>query len=117
MRDKQSEAVAVAGLVLWGGAVELLFGVKDLEGEDREAIDDEAGGLGVQRGVGVLGDGADEQGIELLDEVVALLVKGVDGVLYLGDGGVGREGVAGGVLLVPEVEVGAVLGEGEFVER
>jgi hypothetical protein len=97
--------------------VELLFCVKDLEGEDGEAVDDEAGGFGVERGGGVLREAADEESVELLDEVVALLVEGVDGVLDLRDGGVGGVGVAGGVLLVPEVEVGAVLGEEEGVER
>jgi hypothetical protein len=64
-----------------------------------------------------LHEAADEESVELLDEVVALLVEGVDGVLDVGDGGVGCCGVAGGVFLVPEVEVGAVLGDEQVVER
>ena len=95
-----------------GGAVELLFGVEDLEGEDGEAVDDEAGGLGVERGGGVVGrqDGHQfqEGNVDLLGEVVAKLVEAVDVVLDLDDGGVGGVGVACIVFAVPEFKVGAV---------
>ena len=91
-------------------------GVEDAQGEDGEAVDDEAGGLGVERGGGVLrGQVGEEPEVDLFDQVVAALVVAVDGVLYAGDVGVGGFGVAGFVLFVPEVEVLAMLGgdEGE----
>ncbi len=106
----------VAPLVLGGGAVELLLGVEDLEGEDGEAVDDEAGRLGVERRGGMDGSELEEGGIDLLGEVVAELVEAVDLVLDVGDGGVGGAGVAGFVFAVPEVEVGAVLVEDDLVE-
>jgi len=51
---EDGEPGLVAFGVSWGcvGAVDLLGGVEDFEGEDGEAIDDEAGGLGVEFGVG-----------------------------------------------------------------
>ena len=36
-----------------GGAVEFFAGVKDFEGKDGEAVDDEAGRFGVERGIGI----------------------------------------------------------------
>ncbi len=63
-------------------------------------------------------DGLAEQGaVDLLDEIVAELVEAVDGVLDLGDGGVSGIWIAGGVFLVPEVEVGAMLAYGQEVQR
>ena len=95
----------------------LLAGVVDLEGEDGEAVDDEAGSLGVEGRRRVLGgSGGEEQSVDLLDEVVAPLVEAVDGVLDAGDLGVGGGGVAGLVFLVPEVEVGAVVAQDEAGE-
>ena len=97
--------------------MDLFSGVEDFEGEDGKTVDDEAGGLGVQRGGFVLRTGFEEQGdVGLLDEIVAALVESVDGVLDVGDGGVGGVGGTGVVFLVPEVEVGAVLVEDEVGE-
>ena len=113
------KSVAIAGVVLFGGrrAVDLLRGVEEFERKDGEAVDDEAGGFGVERSGFVLRCGFKEEcGVDLLDEVVAALVDGVDGVLDGGDGGVGGGGGAGVVFLMPEVEVGAVLGEDEVLE-
>lgn len=103
-------------LVLGCGAVELLFGVEDFEGEDGEAVDDEAGRLGVQGRGGIGGRELEEGDVDLLGEVVAELVEAVDVVLDLDDGVVGGLGVACFVLAVPEVVVGAVLVEDELVE-
>ncbi len=113
----QHEKAGVVAVAVFGcGAVELLFGVEDLEGEDGESVDDEAGGLGVQRsgrrGVG----GIEEDGVDLFGEVVAELVEAIDVVLDDGDGVVGGEGVAGFVFAMPEIEVGHVLTEDEGVE-
>jgi hypothetical protein len=47
----------------------------------------------------------------LLGQVVAFLVVAVDGAFDLGYIGVGSVGGAGAVFGVPEVEVGAVLGQ------
>ena len=106
----------VAVLVLGGGAVELLLGVKDFEGEDGEAIDDEAGGLGVEWSGGVGGRELEEGGVDSLDEIVAELVESIDVVFDLDDGGVGGVGIASVVFAVPEVVVGLMLIEDELVE-
>ena len=102
VEDDEASLVALAVLLGGGGALGFFGGVEDLEGEDGEAIDDEAGCLGVERGGFVLlaGEGEEEL-VKLLDEVVALLVKAVDGVLDLRDAGVGGIGRAGVVLFVP----------------
>ena len=96
--------------------MELLLGVENLEGEDGETVDDEAGGFGVERSGGVFGRELDEGDVDLLGEVVAQLVDAIDVVLDLDDGGVGGVGIAGLVFAMPEVEVGAVLIEDEVVE-
>ena len=64
----------------------------------------------------MLPGGGEEQAVDGFDQVVALLVEGVDGVLEAGDGGVGGIGLADLVFLVPEVEIGAVMGEREVEE-
>ena len=72
----------------------------------------------MERGGGVLGaGGGEQQAVHGLDQVVAALVERVDGVLDPGDGGVAGGGVAGLVFLVPEIEVGAVVGEGELEQE
>jgi hypothetical protein len=120
--EEEIEAVAVAeGVAGWGGgAGNFLAGVKDFERQDGEAVEDEAGGLGVEVGGGVESAGAgefvEEEGVDLLGEVIAELVDGVDGALDVGDLGVGGGGGAGLVFEVPEVEVGAVLAEDEGME-
>jgi hypothetical protein len=68
----------------------------------------------VERGFRVGGSDVEECEVELLGEVVAELVKAVDVVLNLGDGVVGGMGVAGGVLAVPEIEVGLMLAKHEL---
>ncbi len=52
--DQDGEAIAVAGAVLRTGGVAVGFfgGVIDLEREDGEPVDDEAGGFGVERSLG-----------------------------------------------------------------
>lgn len=104
-----------------GRAVSFLVGVVDFEREDGEPVEDEAGSLGVEGREGVLleagtGEPVEEPEVHLLDEIVAALVEAVDGVLVGGNGGVGGGWVAGEVLFVPEVEVGAVVGHGELGE-
>ncbi len=96
--------------------MKLLFGVEELEREDGETVDDEAGRLGVQGRACVGGRGFQQGEVELLDEVVAALVQAVDGALGGDDGGVGGVDVAGLVLAVPEVEVGAMLVEDELLK-
>jgi hypothetical protein len=117
---QHEEAGMVAPLVLGGGAVELLVGVEDLEGEDGKAIDDEAWGLGVEGSGGLEGVGGlvgrefEEGDVDLFGEIVAALVEAVDVVLDFDDGVVGGDGVAGVVFAVPEVVVGDVLVEDEL---
>ena len=97
-----------------GGAVNFFAGVKDLEGEDGEAVDHESGGLGVERGVGIRQAARSEIGeegaVELFGKVVSALVGGVDAALDAGEDGIGSAGGAGFVFDVPEIEVGAVVG-------
>jgi heptosyltransferase-3 len=118
---QHGQAKEVAVLVLGGGAVGFFFGVEDLESEDGEAVDDEAGRLRVQRRDGVEVEAllfylGKKHEVDLLGAVVAELVEAVDGVLDLGDGVIGGEWVAGLVFAVPEVEVGLVLVEHELGE-
>ncbi len=103
-------------LVLGGGAVELLLGVEDFEGDDGEPVDDEAGGFGVQGDGGVVGRELEEGGVDALDEIVAELIEAIDVVFDLDDGGVGGVGIASVVFAVPEVVVGLMLIEDELVE-
>ena len=92
-----------------GGAIGLFAGVKELESEDGKAIEHHTGGFGVELRGGELREMLKEPQVDLFDEVVALLVKAVDGALDGGDLGVGGEGIAGFVFFMPKVEVGAVL--------
>jgi hypothetical protein len=114
----EHEEAGLIPLTMWlcgGGACGLLAGVEYLQGEDGEAVNDEAGCLGVERGSSVLWrDGGEEPGVHLLDEVVALLVEAINGVLDAGNLGVGGGRVAGLVFLVPEVEVGTVICGGQL---
>ena len=102
------------------GAVDLLGGVEDFEGEDGEPVDDEAGGLGVELGgrkrevVGC--EEVEQRTVELFGEVVAALVGFVDAALDAGELGVGGIGAAGFVFGVPELEVGEVLAGDESGE-
>ena len=94
----------------------LFGGMVDLQREDGEAVDDEAGRLGVQGSRGIVRRKLQEGDVDLLGEVVAELVEAIDVVFDADDGGVGGVGVAGLVFAVPEIVVGAVLVEDELVE-
>ena len=87
--------------------------VVDLERQNGEPVDDQAGRLGVQRGLRVgqaLGFEPVQQGaVQFFGQVVAALVGPVDAPLHRGQFGVGDAGGAGFVLNVPELEVGAML--------
>lgn len=118
---EDEEAAAVAVGVAGGGvfAVDFLGGVEDFEGQDGEAVDDEAGGLGVELGGGGgKAEGSEEVecgAVKLLGEVVAALVGFVDAALDAGELGVVGFGAAGLVFGVPELEIGEMLAgdEGE----
>lgn len=93
-------------------------GVVELEREDREPVDDEAGGLGVKsRGGRLIASGMEKHAVERLDEIVAALVQGIDGVFHAGDVGVRRQRVAGLVFFMPKLEIGAVLGFDDLEEE
>jgi hypothetical protein len=113
---QHEQAGLVALLMFFGGAMELLGGVKNLEGKNGEAIDDEAGRLGMKRGRGLMGRELEEGDVDLFGEVVTALIEAINVVLDVDDGVVGGVGVAGVVFAVPEVVVGAVLVEDELVE-
>ncbi len=109
---EQGEAIAIAGAVGFGGGGpgDLLGRVKALEGKDGQAVEHGTGCLGVQRGGSGLQTGGTEQVlVDLLDEIVAALVEGINGMFNTGDLGVGGGGVAGAVFLVPEIEVRVVV--------
>ena len=100
------------------GAVGFFRGVENLEREDREPVDHEARGFGVERdGLGLRGRGFEERDVDALDQVVAELVEGVDGVLDVDHGAAGGQRGTGLVFAVPEIEVGAVLVQDEGFER
>ena len=110
-------AVCVAGRGIW--AVNFFLGMEEPEREDGETVDDKAGGFGVQlsrSGRAALrakqvGRMIQKQDVALFGEVVAALVVAVDRSLDLGDVVVGGAGIAGAILGMPEVEIGAVLVE------
>src|SRR6185312_13216061 len=71
------------------GPARFFLGVVELEREDGETVDHQAGRLGIERGGGVLSAGGFEQGaVNGFDEVVAALVEQIDIALDLGDAGV-----------------------------
>jgi hypothetical protein len=110
---EQEEACEVALAMGLGGvgAAGLFGSVVELEREDGEAVEDEAGGFGVERRGRVLhASGGEQHTGHGFDQVVACLVEGVDGVLEPADAGVGGLGFADLVFHVPEIEVGAVMG-------
>ena len=85
-------------------------GVEELQREDREPVDDEAGSFGVEGSRDVLrACESEEVRVDSLDEVVALLVEAVDRVLDLGDAPVRGGRASRVVFLVPEIEVRAML--------
>ena len=71
----------------------------------------------MQRSLFRLNGFAEQSAVDLLHKIIAQLVQTVDGMLDLGDGGVGRLRVAGRVFLVPQVEVGAMLLHGKHFEE
>ena len=100
-------------------AFRFFAGVVDLQRQDGEAVDDQAGRFGVERGLlmrqFLRREPVEECAIQLFGEVVAQLVGAVDAAFDVGELGVGGAGGAGFVFDVPEVEVGAMLAgdEGE----
>ena len=111
--DEEAAAVAVgmaSGSVF---AVDFLGGVEEFQGKDGEAVNDEAGGLGVEFcGGGGKAEGSEEVergAVELLGEVVAALVGFVDAALDAGELGVVGFGAAGLVFGVPKLEIGEML--------
>ncbi len=116
---KDGKAIEVPGAMGGGGrgTLGLLAGVKELEREDGEPVEHHAGCLGVEFRVCCLRQVAEEPFVDLFDEVVALLVEGIDGPFDAGNPGVRRQWIAGFVLFVPKGEVRAVLAADQIVER
>lgn len=118
--DGEAVLVALGVAVGRGGPLGLQAGVEDFEGKDGEAVNYEAGGFGVKRGggagQGTGGERVKEGAVELLGEVIAELVVGVNAALDAGQLGVRCAGRAGFVLDVPEVKVGAMLA-GDGLEK
>jgi hypothetical protein len=116
---EEGEAGTIALSMALGGvrAIDFFLGVGDFEGENGEAVDDEAGGFGIERGrwggatlrAEKLGGLMEELDVALFGEVVTALVAAIDCPFDLGNVVVGGAGVAGTVFGMPEVEVGTVL--------
>jgi hypothetical protein len=118
LENVEATAVHFALVFRGGGSMGFGSGVVKLEREDGKSVDHEAGGLGVEgRGIVLLAGLGEEEVVDLFDEVVAALVEAVNGVFDVGDGGVGGLWAAGVIFLVPEVEVGVMVGEDESGER
>ena len=111
------QALTVAVGVSYGrvGAFNLFGGMEELEREDGEAVDDDAGALGIQLGFGVgqveRAQMIKQDHVAAFSEVVAALVDAVDGALYFRQVVVCGMGCAGIVFCVPKLEVGKVLGD------
>jgi len=116
---KQGEPFAVSLMVVGrhAGAVGFFRRVENFEREDGEPVDHKARGFGVERGrLRLRWRGFKQRDVDALDEVVAELVEGVDGVLDLNHGAVGGQRGAGLVFAMPEIEVGTVLFKHELIE-
>ena len=91
----------------------LLLCVKQLERQDGETVDDEAGSFRVQFGTrGRQRPGVEplhQQPVARLSEIVAALVDAIDGVLHVGDVVITGAGSPGLVLFVPQLKVSEVL--------
>lgn len=104
-------AVRVALRRVWTG--DLVRGMEELEGEDGETVDHQAGGFRVERRARV-GEPAGfeilhEEKVATFSEVISLLVHQVDVVFAQDDFVVGRIGRASIVFSVPEIEICEVL--------
>jgi hypothetical protein len=100
-----AQSVAGRRCRIAGGAINFFSGVEDFQGKDGEAVDDEAGRLGVERCVGIgestLSEFGEEVAVELLGEVVSVLICEVDAALSAGEDCIGSAGGAGFVFDVP----------------
>ena len=118
---EDGEAVEVSGAMRGAGilAISLFRGVEKLESENGETVEHHARGLRVEGACMACGRGHDvfqQPLVDLFDEIISLLVEGVDGSLYGGDPGIGGGGVAGFVFFMPECEVGVVLTLHQIIE-
>lgn len=117
--DVELERALVDVLLASVGAIDFLFHMELLEGEDGKAVDGHAGSFGVHRGVvrEIVADLGEYQLVHLFDEVVALLVVVVDGPFGLVDKFEALVLASGVVLVVPEGEVVLVIGLDQGNER
>lgn len=101
-----------------GSAIDFRRRVVQLQLQNRQPVDDQAGCFRVQRSFFVLrAGGVEEQPIDLFDEVVAPLIDRVDGVLDGGDCGILRAWIARLVFLMPQIEVGLVLSQHQRIQH
>ena len=117
---EQSQTVAVALMMLGGsiGTVSFFRRVEYLEREDRKPVDHKAGCFGVQRrGRRLRGRGFEQCYVDTFDEVVALLVQAVDGMLDFDHGSATSQRRARFVFAMPEIEVCLMLLENQLIER
>ena len=114
LEDAQSLTVPLAMTIGSVCARGLFAGVINLERQDREAVDDEAGGLGVQwsRWIGqtLLFEPGQQRAIQVLGKVIALLIGGIYATLDSGQFGVGCARGSRFIFNVPQMKVGKVLG-------
>ena len=116
LQQRKPLPVAKAMCLVGRGPMRLLMGVEDLQGEDRESVDDQPRGLGVERRRGILLNRLEQVPVDLLDEIVAPLIEGVDGSLHSRQCGVRRLRITRIVFAVPKIEVGAMLLEREVFQ-
>ena len=95
------------------GPGRFLARVVDLERQNRQPVDDEPGGFGLQGRLRVgqfpLAKPFQQYPIEVFGKIIAQLIGGVDAPLDSGEVGIARTGGPRFVFNVPEIEVGAML--------
>ena len=95
------------------GAADLFAGVPDLERQNGEPVDHQAGRFRIERRVllrqAALFKPCQQRAVELFCQIVTKLIRTVHAALYFGQFGVGCAWCARFVLDVPQVEVGAML--------
>lgn len=110
-------AFAVAFGVASGcvGPRDFFGSMENLQRQDRKAVDDEAGALGIQLGFGVgqleSAQMIEQDDVAVFGKIIAALIDAVDGAFHLRKIVIGGLRCAGFIFCVPQFEISQVLGD------